>query len=58
MSKKKSQTDIIDIRGADDMPPMPASMGSMRMNKTASWRSIRPVIIVEKCTRCMICWKY
>lgn len=58
MSKKKEKTEVIDIKGADDMPPMPVSLGSMRTNKTASWRSIRPIIIEEKCKLCMICWKY
>jgi len=57
MSRRKEE-EIIEIRGEKDMPPMPASLGSMRMNKTASWRSIRPVLIEEKCKRCMICWKF
>ena len=57
MSKTKSDKVII-IRNSDDMPSMPASMGSMRMNKTSTRRSIRPVIIEEKCNRCMICWKF
>ena len=48
----------IEFKGASDMPPMPASQGSMRVNKTASWRSIRPIIDADKCKRCMICWKY
>lgn len=58
MTKKSKETDVVEIKNADDMPPMPASMGSMRMNKTASWRSVRPVLIEEKCKRCMICWKF
>ena len=58
MSKKKGNEYVVEINGAGDMPPMPASMGSMRMNKTASWRSIRPIILEEKCNSCMICWKF
>ncbi len=58
MTNKKKEAETIEINGAKDMPPMPVSMGSMRVNKTASWRSIRPIIDEEKCTRCMICWKY
>jgi 2-oxoisovalerate ferredoxin oxidoreductase delta subunit len=53
---KKSQT--IEFSGRDDMPDMPASRGSMRANKTASWRSLKPILIDEKCRRCMICWKF
>ncbi|MBM4237623.1 MAG: 4Fe-4S dicluster domain-containing protein, partial [Euryarchaeota archaeon] len=26
--------------------------------KTGTWRTIRPVIDQEKCTRCYICWKF
>lgn len=58
MARKKSDDSPIVFRSEKDMPDMPASMGSMRVNKTASWRSIRPVLDPEKCTRCMICWKY
>lgn len=57
MSKKDDHKPIV-FKGASDMPPMAASQGSMRTNKTASWRSIRPIIDEEKCKRCMICWKF
>lgn len=30
----------------------------MSVNKTGNWRSARPVIHEEKCTGCMICWKF
>jgi len=45
-------------KGARDMPPMAVSLGSMRLNKTASWRNVKPIIDYEKCIECMICWKY
>ena len=57
MSKKNDEK-VIVIQNGDDLPSMSASMGSMKINKTASWRSIRPIIIEEKCKRCMICWKF
>jgi len=57
MSKKDKDGKII-IEKAGDMPPMPASMQSMRVNKTASWRSIRPIMDPTKCKSCMICWKF
>lgn len=57
MSEKNNEK-VIMIRNSDEMPSMPASMGTMKINKTASWRSIRPIIIEEKCNRCMICWKF
>ncbi len=58
MTKKNAKDRTIDLKHLDDLPPMPVSLGSMRANKTASWRSIRPVILEEKCKRCMICWKF
>lgn len=48
----------IIIEGAHDMPPMAKSSGRMSWNKTGSWRNVTPVIDYEKCTKCMICWKY
>ncbi len=28
------------------------------VNKTGSWRTMRPVIMYDKCTDCGICWLY
>jgi 2-oxoacid:acceptor oxidoreductase delta subunit (pyruvate/2-ketoisovalerate family) len=58
MKKKKISDQKINFKSWHDMPEMPVSQGSMLSNKTFSWRSIRPVIDPEKCTRCMICWKF
>jgi 2-oxoisovalerate ferredoxin oxidoreductase delta subunit len=55
--KRKSDGTVI-LENRDDLPDMPASLGSMRANKTASWRSIRPFIIEAQCKRCMLCWKF
>jgi len=48
----------VKIRGACDMPPMAMSLGRMLYNKTGSWRNIRPVLDQEKCTKCLLCWKF
>jgi 2-oxoisovalerate ferredoxin oxidoreductase delta subunit len=48
----------VEITGAKDMPPMPASLGMMTHNKTGSWRNVKPVINYEKCINCFICWKF
>lgn len=32
--------------------------GWSRDNPTGSWRALRPVIIMERCTRCNMCWLY
>jgi len=48
----------IKFKNVDDLPPMIVSFGLMAINKTGGWRSLRPVIDDEKCTSCMICWKF
>lgn len=49
----------VDIfKSEKEMPEMPVTIGDMTVNKTADWRNIAPVINGEKCTGCMICWKY
>lgn len=39
-------------------PVVLASSRSQSENITGNWRSLRPVIVAERCTRCLICWKY
>lgn len=29
-----------------------------RENLTGNWRSLRPRILLDRCTRCMLCWKF
>ena len=50
--------DKIKFKNIKDLPPMTVSTGSMLINKTGGWRSLRPVVDAEKCTSCMICWKF
>ncbi len=39
-------------------PRVIASTRSMDENMTGNWRTLRPVIDSEKCTGCLICWKF
>lgn len=41
-----------------ELPEVAVTQGSMLFNKTASWRNIKPVINYEKCSKCMVCWKF
>jgi len=50
--------DEIKLETLDDLPIMVVSTGSMLINKTGGWRSVRPVIDIEKCVSCMVCWKF
>ena len=31
---------------------------SMAENTTGNWRSLRPAVDAQRCTGCLICWKY
>lgn len=57
VSGKKS-IEQIKFKKAGDMPPAAISLASMLYNKTGKWRSIRPMIDLNKCTSCMLCWKF
>ncbi len=41
-----------------EMPTMVISIGSQTFNKTGAWRNIKPIIDLEKCIKCGICWKF
>ena len=32
--------------------------GSSKENKTGSWRSMKPVVDLKKCTKCGTCWTF
>jgi len=32
--------------------------GNSVKNKTADWRTLKPIVDEKKCTRCGICWQY
>ncbi|MCK4328869.1 4Fe-4S binding protein [candidate division WOR-3 bacterium] len=53
-----SEAKKIDWKGVDDMPEMAVSLSTMRVNKTASWRNLKPIIDYDKCKPCGICWKF
>lgn len=42
----------------EDLPPAPLATTPSSVIATASWRTFRPVIELEKCTRCNVCWKF
>ena len=56
--KKKKETQKVVFKTEKDFPLMPMSVGSMLYNKTGAWRNIKPVIDLEKCIQCGICWKF
>ncbi|MDD4189017.1 MAG: 4Fe-4S binding protein [Eubacteriales bacterium] len=51
-------TGKIIFGGAGDLPISPFTKGSMVFNKTCAWRNIKPVIDINSCSKCMICWKF
>jgi 2-oxoisovalerate ferredoxin oxidoreductase delta subunit len=58
MTKERREAKQIIIESERDMPPMAMSLGSMLVNRTGSWRNLRPEIDYEKCIECGICWKF
>jgi 2-oxoisovalerate ferredoxin oxidoreductase delta subunit len=56
--KKKKEAQKVVFKTEKDFPLMPMSVGSMLYNKTGAWRNIKPVIDLEKCIQCGICWKF
>ncbi len=53
-----SQIKKIKFKKESDLPPAAISLANTLYNKTGKWRSVRPVIDYDKCTSCMICWKF
>jgi 2-oxoacid:acceptor oxidoreductase delta subunit (pyruvate/2-ketoisovalerate family) len=54
---KKSKK-IIIYKKEKELPPSAISFYSMEYNKTGNWRNFKPIIDYDKCTSCMICWKF
>ena len=43
----------------EDLPPCPLSISDKgSIGNTGEWRTFRPVINKDKCTKCMSCWAY
>lgn len=48
----------IEFKSHNDLPFCSMSLSSTLSNKTGSWRSMKPVVRKEKCTSCLLCWKF
>ncbi len=57
MKKKKNSRKIV-FKSEKEFPLMAMSTGSMLHNKTGAWRNIKPVIDLDNCIQCGICWKF
>ena len=43
----------------ENLPPCPLAISDKgSIGETGEWRTFRPVIDKEKCTKCMSCWVY
>jgi len=42
----------------EDLPEVPVASVPSDVIKTAGWRTFRPVIHLEACTKCNVCWKF
>ena len=49
----------VNWKKASDLPPGPICVLTVdEINKTGSWRTVRPVVDYEKCSDCFTCWKF
>ncbi|MDB4349529.1 4Fe-4S binding protein [Omnitrophica bacterium] len=55
---KKDKVNTVTFKTHKDLPLCAMSLSNTLYNKTGSWRSIRPVVHKEKCTSCLLCWKF
>ncbi|OGS64272.1 MAG: hypothetical protein A3K59_02285 [Euryarchaeota archaeon RBG_19FT_COMBO_69_17] len=44
--------------GEEDLPEKPVATVPSDVIRTASWRTFRPVVHLEACTKCYVCWKF
>ncbi|MFY9717115.1 MAG: 4Fe-4S binding protein [Thermoplasmata archaeon] len=42
----------------EPFPEGPIATRSSESIRTAAWRTFRPVVHLERCTRCNFCWKF
>ena len=48
----------IIFKNKEDLPYVVVSFADTMVNKAGSWRSMKPVVDLEKCNSCMLCWKF
>lgn len=58
MSDIKPKVDIDESVTWRDITPggMGLNPGNAQLFKTGDWRTMRPVLIEDKCTGCLLCW--
>lgn len=42
----------------ENLPRTPISSAPSTINITGLWRVIRPVVDLDKCKKCTLCWKF
>ena len=57
-SKKPRKDRPVELRSHRDIPFCAMSLASTRANKTGKWRTIKPIVLNEKCVSCAMCWKF
>ena len=49
---------MTEVVTEQDLPPSPLASTPSGVLRTASWRTLRPEIVLAKCTKCNVCWKF
>ena len=50
--------DPLEPRSVEEYPELAVSSADTTYNKTGLWRVMRPVIELDDCTKCLLCWKF
>ena len=56
---KEKRPEVQQYKNWEELPPIPISLPiEASMGMTGDWRTFRPIINKELCTKCGICWMY
>jgi pyruvate ferredoxin oxidoreductase delta subunit len=60
INKSREERPVIqDYKGYDELPPIPISFPQKgAIGKTGDWRTFKPVLNQEKCTKCGRCYLF
>ena len=56
--QRKRHIKKLKFKSHKDLPLCAVSLSNTLYNKTGSWRSIKPAVCKDKCSSCLLCWKF
>lgn len=46
------------FKSEKDLPYVVVSFADTMANKSGTWRTMKPAVDKDRCTSCMLCWKF